>query len=125
MAEVSAPIVAEGGREIVAFLGAPTDERLVADHVNLPDAEQHQEPVPSSQRHDRLVAAGSLLTVKRAWTSNPTHVIVPAMAGPPHSTGVSRGPLSSRTNPRKEHPPTQPRQTTRATGCPPVGQCDC
>jgi Fe-S cluster assembly protein SufB len=53
--------------------------------VNLPDAEQHREPVLSSQRRDRLVAAGSLLTLERAWTSDLTHVIVPAMAGPPQS----------------------------------------
>jgi hypothetical protein len=63
MAEASAPIVAEGGRGMVAFLGVPADERLLdEDLVNLPDAEQYREPGVSSQRHDRLVAVGSLLT---------------------------------------------------------------
>jgi hypothetical protein len=63
MAEASAAIVAEGGRGMVAFLGVPADERLLdEDLVNLPDAEQYREPVVSSQRHDRLVAAGALLT---------------------------------------------------------------
>ena len=101
MAEASAPIVAERGREIVAFLGVRADKRLLdADVVNLPDAEQHREPVVSSQRHDRLVAAGSLLTVARAWISNPTHVIVPAWPDLLNHVGVSRSLLSSQTNPR-------------------------
>ena len=74
MAESSAPIVAHGGREMVAFLGVRADERLLdADLVNLPDAGQHREPVISNQRHDRLVAAGPLLTAERAWISNPRH----------------------------------------------------
>ncbi len=47
----------------MAFLGVPADERLLdEDLVNLPDAEQYREPVLSSHGHDRLVAAGSLLT---------------------------------------------------------------
>jgi hypothetical protein len=63
MAEESAPIVAEGGRELVAFLGVPADKRLLdEDLANLPDVEQQREPVLSTQRHDRLVAAGSLMT---------------------------------------------------------------
>jgi hypothetical protein len=56
MAEVSALIVAEGGREVVAFLGAATAERLVANLVNVPGAEQHQDPVLSSQRQDGLAS---------------------------------------------------------------------
>jgi hypothetical protein len=48
---------------IVAFLGVPADRRLLnEDLVNLPDSEQYREPVASSQQHDRIVAAGSLLT---------------------------------------------------------------
>jgi hypothetical protein len=55
--------MADGSRDMVAFLGVAADERLLAeDRFNLPDAEQRQEPVISSHRHDRLVAAGSLLT---------------------------------------------------------------
>jgi len=46
MAEASAPIAAQGGRGMVEFLGVPADERLLdEDLVNLPDAEQHPEPV--------------------------------------------------------------------------------
>ena len=92
MAEAGAPIVPEGGGEIFAFLGVPADKWLLdEDPLNLPDAEQHREPVLSSQRHDRLVAAGSLLTVARAWTSNPTHVIQPWPDLRNH-LGVSREP---------------------------------
>jgi hypothetical protein len=48
---------------MLAFLGVPADERLLdEDLANLPGADQHHEAVVSSQRHDRLVAAGSLLT---------------------------------------------------------------
>ena len=85
----------ERGRETVAFVGVTADEQMLnEDHVNLPDPEQYRKPVLFSQRHDRLVAAGSLLTVERARTSNPTHVIVPAMAGPPQSPWGSAGALS-------------------------------
>ncbi len=63
MAEASAPLTAQVGRGIVEFLGVPADERLLGeDLVNLPDAEQHPEPVLSRRRHDRLVVAGSVLT---------------------------------------------------------------
>lgn len=63
MTEVSTPAVIEGRQEMVAFLGVPADTRLLDEELgNLPDAEQRREPVVSSQRHDRLVAAGSLLT---------------------------------------------------------------
>ena len=118
MAEAGAPIVPEGGGEIFAFLGVPADKWLLdEDPLNLPDAEQHREPVLSSQRHDRLVAAGSLLTVARASTSNPTHVIQPWPDLRNH-LGVSRSLLCSQTNPREERPATQPRQTARATGGP-------
>ncbi len=48
---------------MVAFLGATADARLLdEDLFNLPDTEQHQEPAISTHKHDRLVAAGSLLT---------------------------------------------------------------
>jgi hypothetical protein len=53
----------DGSQGMLAFLGVPADRRLLnEDLVNLPDAEQHREPVVSSHQHDRLVATGSLLT---------------------------------------------------------------
>ncbi len=53
----------DGSHGMVAFLGVPADERLLdEDRFNLPDAEQHREPDISARKHDRLVAAGSLLT---------------------------------------------------------------
>jgi hypothetical protein len=53
----------EGSQGMVAFLGVAADRRLLdEDLFNLPDAEQHQEPAVSTHKHDRLVAAGSLLT---------------------------------------------------------------
>jgi hypothetical protein len=49
---------------MVAFLGVAPDRRLLdEDLFNLPDAERHRAPIVSSTHtHDRLVAAGSLLT---------------------------------------------------------------
>jgi hypothetical protein len=48
---------------LLAFLGVPADRRLLdADLVNLPAAEQYHEPAVVTHKHDRLVAAGSLLT---------------------------------------------------------------
>jgi hypothetical protein len=53
----------DGNQSMVAFLGVPADRRLLdEDLVNLPDPEQHREPVISTHQHDRLVAAGSLAT---------------------------------------------------------------
>jgi hypothetical protein len=53
----------DGSQGMVAFLGVAADKRLLdEDLVNLPDAEQHREPAISTHKHDRLVAAGSLLT---------------------------------------------------------------
>jgi len=53
----------DGRQGIVAFLGVAADRRLLGeDLLNLPDAEQHHESAVSTHRHDRLVAAGSLLT---------------------------------------------------------------
>lgn len=53
----------ERGEDMVAFLGIAPDERLLDEDLsNLPDAERHHEPAISTQEHDRLVAAGSLLT---------------------------------------------------------------
>lgn len=48
---------------MVAFLGIAPDERLLGeDRANLPDPEQHHQPAISTHEHDRLVAAGSVLT---------------------------------------------------------------
>jgi hypothetical protein len=51
-------------QDMVAFLGVAPDRRLFdEDLVNLPDAERKQAPIAiSTHTHDRLVAAGSLLT---------------------------------------------------------------
>jgi hypothetical protein len=51
------------GEDMTRFLGVAADPRLLdQDRFNLPDAEQHREPVVSTHEHDRLVAAGSTLT---------------------------------------------------------------
>jgi hypothetical protein len=48
---------------ILAFLGVVPDPRLLDDDLsNLPGAEQRREPPVSTDRHRRLVAAGSALT---------------------------------------------------------------
>jgi hypothetical protein len=48
---------------LLAFLGVAPDTRLLDDDLaNLPAAEQHTEPPVSARRHDRVVAAGSVLT---------------------------------------------------------------
>ncbi len=49
---------------MIAFLGVAPDRRLLdEDLFNLPDAERHTAPTAvSTHTHDRLVAAGSLLT---------------------------------------------------------------
>jgi hypothetical protein len=48
---------------MVSFLGASADRRLLGeDQANLPDAERRHEPVVVAHTHDRLVAAGSVLT---------------------------------------------------------------
>jgi hypothetical protein len=48
---------------MVAFLGVAADPRLLnEDLMALPASEQRHEPATSTHRHDRLVAAGSLLT---------------------------------------------------------------
>ena len=53
----------DGSQGLLAFLGVPADKRLLDEDLgNLPDTEQHREPLVSSHGHDRLVAAGSLLT---------------------------------------------------------------
>jgi hypothetical protein len=55
--------MADGSHGMVAFLGVAADRRLLdEDLFNLPDADQHQEPAISTRKHDRLVAAGSVLT---------------------------------------------------------------
>jgi hypothetical protein len=55
--------VADAETGIVAFLGVAADRRLLdEDLANLPQVEQRHEPVVLSRKHDRLVAAGSLLT---------------------------------------------------------------
>jgi hypothetical protein len=53
----------DGNQGMVAFLGVAPDRRLLDEDLgNLPDAEQRHEPVVATHEHDRLVAAGSLLT---------------------------------------------------------------
>ena len=53
----------DDNRGMVAFLGVAADRRLLdEDRLNLPDAEQHSAPTSAIHTHDRLVAAGSLLT---------------------------------------------------------------
>lgn len=53
----------DSGPGMVAFLGASADRRLLGEDLgNLPEAEQRHEPVVVQHAHDRLVAAGSLLT---------------------------------------------------------------
>lgn len=48
---------------MVEFLGVAADRRLLhEDLANLPEVEQRHEPVVATHKHDRLVAAGSLLT---------------------------------------------------------------
>lgn len=55
--------MADSETGIVAFLGARADRRLLAEDLSdLPEIEQRHQPVLASQRHDRIVAAGSLLT---------------------------------------------------------------
>jgi hypothetical protein len=55
--------MAAGSQDLLGFLGVEADRRLLEeDQLNLPEAERHPEPVVSTHEHDRLVAAGSLLT---------------------------------------------------------------
>ena len=55
--------MADGSHELIAFLGVPADRRLLNEDLsNLPEAEQRREPEIATEKHDRLVAAGSLLT---------------------------------------------------------------
>jgi hypothetical protein len=56
--------MADDSQGMVALLGIAPDKRLLAeDLVNLPDAEQLREPpVTTSPKHNRLVAAGSVMT---------------------------------------------------------------
>jgi hypothetical protein len=53
----------ETGDAMVAFLGVPADRRLLdAGLDGLPDSEPRPVPVVRTERHDRLVAAGSVMT---------------------------------------------------------------
>lgn len=53
----------DGNQSIAAFLGVQADKRLLdEDAGGLPDAEQYRDLVVSTERHDRLVTAGSVLT---------------------------------------------------------------
>lgn len=53
----------ENSQGMLAFLGVAPDRRLLDEDLsNLPEAEQHHEPAISTEGHDRLVRAGSLLT---------------------------------------------------------------
>ena len=55
--------MADVSHELIAFLGVPADRRLLNEDLsNLPEAEQRREPEIATEKHDRLVAAGSLLT---------------------------------------------------------------
>ncbi len=56
--------MADDSQGLVALLGIAPDRRLLAEDLgNLPDAEQLREPpISTSPKHDRLVAAGSVLT---------------------------------------------------------------
>ena len=55
--------MADGSQAMIAFLGVPADRRLLHEDVfNLPEAEQRREPEVVANKHERLVAAGSLLT---------------------------------------------------------------
>lgn len=48
---------------MLAFLGVAPDRRLLYEDLgNLPAAQQHHEPALLTREHDRLVAAGSVLT---------------------------------------------------------------
>lgn len=51
------------GTGMVAFLGVLPDRRLIDEDLDsLPEVEQRHEPTVMTPEHDRLVAAGSLLT---------------------------------------------------------------
>jgi hypothetical protein len=53
----------DGSQGIIAFLGVAADRRLLdEDRFELPDAEQYRAPTVSTHKHERLVAAGSVLT---------------------------------------------------------------
>jgi hypothetical protein len=55
--------MADGSQAMIEFLGVPADRRLLNEDVfNLPEAEQRREPEIAVEKHERLVAAGSLLT---------------------------------------------------------------
>jgi hypothetical protein len=55
--------MAETETDIVAFLGVAADHRLLdEDLANLPEVDQRHVPAVVTHKHDRLVAAGSLLT---------------------------------------------------------------
>lgn len=56
--------MSDGSQAMLALLGIAPDARLLdEDLANLPDAEQLREPpVTTSAKHNRLVAAGSVLT---------------------------------------------------------------
>ncbi len=55
--------MADAGEGMLAFLGVAADRRLLnEDLLNLPTAQQRREPAVPTHRHDRLVAAGSVLT---------------------------------------------------------------
>ncbi len=55
--------MSDDSQGMLAFLGVAPDPRLLGDDLsNLPVAEQRREPPMSTRRHERLVAAGSVLT---------------------------------------------------------------
>jgi hypothetical protein len=53
----------DSGQGIVAFLGVPADQRLLDEDLeNLPEVEPRPPSALSTHKHDRLVAAGSVMT---------------------------------------------------------------
>ena len=55
--------MADTGTGMVEFLGVAPDRRLLDEDLsNLPEAEQRREPELSTRAHNRLLAAGSLMT---------------------------------------------------------------
>jgi hypothetical protein len=55
--------MADRSQDMLGFLGVAPDARLLDDELStLPDAEHYRETSVSTRQHDRLVAAGSVLT---------------------------------------------------------------
>lgn len=77
-----------------AIQPAPGRPRLITPthRTRSPSSHATGSCTPGSNRarvSSPVIASIAGSCVDRAWTSGPTHVIVPVMAGPPHSYGVS------------------------------------